>query len=105
MLKPGTRTRSKREAPTAAVEPAKADPGKPSPPWGPPPRALYALTCYTIEKRKGRWYVIKTNVIGHRAWRGPYADLNRATLAIARLYQLEVTERHARRSELYSVPE
>jgi len=78
---------------------------KPPPLPGPPPRALYALTCYTVEKRKDRWYVIKTNGLGHRAWRGPYATLRLATLAIARLYEREITERHVRRSELYAVPE
>jgi len=70
-----------------------------------PPKPIYALAAYTVEKRGKKWHVIKTaeHSAGKNTWRGPYATLNQATTAIARLLELEVSERHKRRCEWYGV--
>lgn len=94
--------RTKRKA----NEPLKTT-AKTGPAWQTPPKPIYALTAYTVEKRGTKWYVIRTaeQSAGRNTWRGPYATLDRATLAIARLLALEVIERHRRVCQWAGVPE
>lgn len=86
-------------------EPLSSSAAKNGAAWQKPPKPIYALAAYTVEKRGTKWYVIKTSDqgTGRAAWRGPYATLDRATLAIAKLLALEVIERHKRRCDWYGV--
>lgn len=79
---------------------------KTAPAWHKPLKPIYALAAYTVEKRGTKWYVIRTaeQNAGRTTWRGPYATLDRATLAIAKLLSLEVIERHKRMSDWYGDP-
>ena len=55
---------------------------------------VYALQSWTIRKSGDRFYIAASGQSGTHKWRGPYANLQRATTAIARKLQFEFTRRH-----------
>jgi hypothetical protein len=57
---------------------------------------VYALKSWTIKKRGDEFYVAASGKAGQHKWRGPYANLKRATTAIARKLEWEFTRRHSR---------
>lgn len=101
-------SRNQRSTPMKLMhkEPAPAKAAANGHAWRKPPKPIYALSAYTVEKRGQKWYVIKTaeQNAGRNTWRGPYLTLDRATLAIAKLLSLEVIERHKRISDWYGDP-
>jgi hypothetical protein len=58
-----------------------------------PTQHVYALACYGIKLKDGKYYVQRVN---HLGWSKPYATLKRATTAIARKLEAEWVQRHAR---------
>ena len=57
---------------------------------------VYALKSWTIRKQGKAFYIAASAQSGKHAWRGPYANLQRATTAIARKLQWEFTRRSNR---------
>ena len=57
---------------------------------------VYALKSWTIKKRGEEFYVAASAQSGQHKWRGPYANVKRATTAIARKLEWEFTRRHNR---------
>ena len=57
---------------------------------------IYALKSWTIKKADERFYIATTAQSRRQKWRGPYANLQRATTAIARKLQWEFTQRHSK---------
>jgi hypothetical protein len=57
---------------------------------------VYALRSWTIRKSGEQFFIAASAQSGTHRWRGPYANLQRATTAIARKLQHEFTRRHNR---------
>ena len=55
---------------------------------------VYALRSWTIKKKGEEFFIAATGQSGTHRWRGPYANLQRATTAIARKLQSEFAWRH-----------
>jgi hypothetical protein len=55
---------------------------------------VYALGSWTIKKVGEEFFIAATAQSGTHRWRGPYANLHRATTAIARKLQMEFASRH-----------
>lgn len=55
---------------------------------------IYALKSWSIKKRGDKFFVAPSAQDGKQRWRGPYANLQRATTAIARKLQWEFSRRH-----------
>jgi hypothetical protein len=55
---------------------------------------VYALRSWTIKKKGEEFFIAATAQSGTHRWRGPYANLQRATTAIARKLQAEFAWRH-----------
>jgi hypothetical protein len=61
---------------------------------------VYALRSWTIKKKGEDFFIAASAQSGTHRWRGPYANLQRATTAIARKLQHELTRRHNRTVQL-----
>jgi hypothetical protein len=70
-----------------------------------PPRPVYALKQWTIERRKPGWYIIATSdrVAGGDRWRGPYCSIVSGSLAIGKQLAAEARERYRRHCAFHRV--
>ena len=66
-----------------------------------PPRLVYALSQYSVEKRGTKWFYAKTtdhfqglNRKTEQLWHGPYTSLQKASFAIASALTQEAKSRH-----------
>jgi hypothetical protein len=93
-----TKTSAKRKRiASVSVVPAKR-------PAHPPPPAIYALRLWSVKKVNGQWYISQAARFDDKEqWMGPYANVHRATTAIARKLSEEIVERHAARCRNYGV--
>jgi hypothetical protein len=57
---------------------------------------VYALRSYTIKKQGDDFFVSPTGLKGTHRWSRSYANLQRATTAIARKLQREFLRRYSR---------
>jgi hypothetical protein len=57
---------------------------------------IFALKSWTIRKSGDRFYIAASAQEGKHRWRGPYANLQRATTAIARKLEWEFARRSKR---------
>jgi hypothetical protein len=55
---------------------------------------IYALKSWTIKRDGDKFFIAASAQSGKHDWRGPYATLQLATIAIARKLQWEFTRRH-----------
>jgi hypothetical protein len=84
------------------VKSVPADPGPPS--ARPPPPAIYALRVWSVKKVNGEWFISQAARFDDKEqWMGPYANVHRATTAIARKLAEEITERHRTRCRNYGI--
>lgn len=71
-----------------------------------PSKLTYALQQWTAERRATGWYVAPTvaSFSGSKpAWRGPFATIESACLAIARALAVEIADRHTRSVESHGI--
>ncbi len=71
-----------------------------------PTRLTYALKQWSVERRDGGWFVSPTtsSVVGNKPeWRGPFATIETACLAIARSLAVEIADRHTRHIEFHKL--
>lgn len=71
-----------------------------------PSKLTYALQQWTAERRATGWYVAPTvaSFSGSKpAWRGPFATIESACLAIARALAVELADRHTRSVEGHGI--
>jgi hypothetical protein len=61
---------------------------------------VYALKSWSIRKQGEAFYIAASAQSGKHAWRGPYANLQRATTAIARKLQWGFARRHRKAAPL-----
>lgn len=63
----------------------------------PAERFLYALTCFSVEKREGGWYLAPTAVRHTKEdWQGPYKSEASVISAVAGQLRRELAERYRR---------
>jgi hypothetical protein len=69
-----------------------------------PPPAVYALRVWSVKKVNGEWFISQAARFDNKEqWMGPYANVHRATTAIARKLAEEITERHRTRCRNYGI--
>jgi hypothetical protein len=71
-----------------------------------PTRFTYALAAWSTERRGDGWYVSATTatLTGDKPhWRGPFATIETACLAIARHLAVEIADRHSRSIEFHKL--
>lgn len=71
-----------------------------------PDKFTYALGQYTVERRENSWWISRTwtSAAGEKPqWRGPFATIETACLAIARRLATEIADRHTHWIEWYRI--
>jgi len=71
-----------------------------------PDKFTYALKQYTAERREDGWWISRTWAVsaGEKPqWRGPFATIETACLAIARRLATEIADRHTHWIEWYGI--
>ncbi len=71
-----------------------------------PEKFTYALRQYTAERRGNGWWISRTWTVsaGEKPeWRGPFATIETACLAIARRLATEIADRHTHWIEWYGI--
>ena len=71
-----------------------------------PDKFTYALRTSSAERRSNGWFVAQTqpSFTGNKIeWRGPFATIESACLAIARGLAVEIADRHTRSVEAYKI--
>ena len=71
-----------------------------------PDKFTYALRAWSAERRNTGWFVAPTqpSFTGNKIeWRGPFATIESACLAIARGLAVEIADRHTRSVESYKI--
>ena len=71
-----------------------------------PAKFTYALKQWSVERRETGWFVGQTvpSFAGNKTeWRGPFATIESACLAIARGVAVELADRHTRSVEAHHI--
>ncbi len=71
-----------------------------------PDKFTYALRQYTAERRKNGWWISRTWTVsaGEKPeWKGPFATIETACLAIARRLAIEIADRHTQWIEWHGI--
>ena len=71
----------------------------------PPKKFTYALSAFTVQRRKTGWWISPTSKSagGKLQWTGPFATIETACLSIARKLAIDIADRHTQSIERHGL--